>query len=579
MKHPYRIELAVWSPCNRFIAIARDGASTMDILDSVTLQPLQTLESPPGISTVHRALVFSPDSHILTCSSGSSSAFSDQELFVVSWDLQTGSAASVIRWQGPAQEDHGNASITYSLDGKMVGVLHQYRNTARIFICCIASQTYTHPHLLNNGTLLSKNIWTHGESLQYATTDAMTITIWEVGFTLGATPMKVKTLPAPSGFNNSGCQRVQFLPAPCRLALTFEDRILVWDAENSRYMLYSTIGRFDGKTSFSSNGHFLACRTTSSDIHLWKEHSNSYIHHKTLSSSVTHSSPLFSLTGESIVAYGGHTILLWHTNGPITPSSGVLTQSPQHTENFVLDFSLDGKLAAVTMLRDSVVKVINLKSGAQQLTVNAGMDVYGLRVVGDTLAVVGDQKVIVWDLPAGDCVPNPSVGPEQSFNTIEIGAWQQSYDVTYTSISPDYNHIAFIMGSGITGYLCIYNKKTGEYLGPKSTRKGVVTWIAPNVCEAWYTNNGGKSEVWRFGGQDVPEPSVNPKAPPPEYPWRSYHGYYVTDDWWICGPGEKRLLMLPPPWRSDLVRRMWKGRFLALLHRGLSEPVILELDP
>ena len=36
--------------------------------------------------------------------------------------------------------------------------------------------------------------------------------------------------------------------------------------------------------------------------------------------------------------------------------------------------------------------------------------------------------------------------------------------------------------------------------------------------------------------------------------------------------------MLPPPWQSYAMDRIWKGQFLALLHGGLSEPVILELD-
>jgi hypothetical protein len=37
--------------------------------------------------------------------------------------------------------------------------------------------------------------------------------------------------------------------------------------------------------------------------------------------------------------------------------------------------------------------------------------------------------------------------------------------------------------------------------------------------------------------------------------------------------------MLPPPWQSCLVQRVWKGWFLALLHEGLSEAVVLEMEP
>lgn len=577
--HPDRIELAVWSPCNRFIAVARDGVSTMDILDSVTLQHLQTLKSPPGISTVHRALTFSPDSHILTCSSGSSSAFLDQELFVVSWDLQTGGIASVIRWKGPAQDDLGNTSITYSADGRMVGVLHQYPNTARIFICAIASGKYMGFHLLNDGILLSNDIWTHGESMQYTTTNTAAIIIWEIGFTLGAKRMKVKTLPAPSGFNDSRCTRVQLLPALCRLALSFWDKVLVWDAQNTTYLLNYTDGRFDGKMSFSPDGQFFACRTTGSEIYLWKESPIGYLPHKRLSSSIVYSNPLFSQTGESIIAFGGYTILLWRTNTSTTPPPGILTQIPQRNDNFLLDFSLDGTLAVVTMLKDTVVRVFNLKSGVQELTIDTSMEVYGLRVVKNTLLVITDQKVIGWELPVGKSVSNPRVDIEHSSLRVEISGWQRSHDVTYASISPDCHYIAFIMGGGITGYLCIYNTLTGKCLGPESSRKGVVAWFAPDRCNVWYANDKSVGGMWKVGRQDEPEFSVDPACPPAGYPWRSSSGYQVTNDWWVLGQDGKRLLMLPPPWQSDPVRRMWKGQFLALLHRGLSEPIILEMDP
>ena len=70
---------------------------------------------------------------------------------------------------------------------------------------------------------------------------------------------------------------------------------------------------------------------------------------------------------------------------------------------------------------------------------------------------------------------------------------------------------------------------------------------------------------------------IDPENPPEGYPWGSSR-YRITEDWWLLGPGGERLLMLPPSWRSDAVRRVWKGDFLALLHNGLSEPIILQLN-
>ena len=83
---PSELEVAVRSPCDRFIAVTLRGARTVDILDSKTPQRLQTLEPPQVVSIDHRGCVFSPDSRILTCYSGD--PLTDPQDFVVSWDLQ-----------------------------------------------------------------------------------------------------------------------------------------------------------------------------------------------------------------------------------------------------------------------------------------------------------------------------------------------------------------------------------------------------------------------------------------------------------------------------------------------------------
>ena len=111
---PCGIDAAAWSPCDRFIAITWYDAKVIEVLDSVTLRRLQTLEFPQAqhISVEHMALIFSSDSRILTCFGQSYPP--DRKLFVVSWDLQTGGVASVIKLQGPHEDIAGTPSITYS---------------------------------------------------------------------------------------------------------------------------------------------------------------------------------------------------------------------------------------------------------------------------------------------------------------------------------------------------------------------------------------------------------------------------------------------------------------------------------
>ena len=393
---PAGLGLAVWSPCDRFIAIASRYPYTVDILDSATLQRLQTLEFPQDVLVAPNALVFSPDTHILTCA-GSAHHVRSQTPFVVSWDLQTGGVASVIRLQRPEWKFYGIPSMAYSADGKMVGVhCHSGNCTTFIFICDVSSGVLIHPHSYKDETPLKdyiwafrNHIWTHQESLQFLTADKTTITIWEVGLTSSATPTEVETLPAPDRFGD-WWGAVRFLPAPCRLALHYSDReqtsgrILVWDARSSRYLLECTDANFQSEASLSSGGRFFACATRGPDIYLWKDSPDGYVLHGILVSSTPYSYPVLAKNGESIVVFGGCAIQLWPTKSLITPPSSISTRAPQNTESFVLEFSPDGMLVVMAQ-RDNTVTVLNLKSGAPQLTIDPSMKVYGLGVTGNTL--------------------------------------------------------------------------------------------------------------------------------------------------------------------------------------------------
>ena len=585
---PPGIFLTVWSPCSRFVAIAWSGWTRIDVLDSVTLQRLQTLEPALVLATVHETIVFSPDSRILSIS-----RYSDQWLHVDSWDLQTGGVVSVIKWEGQGLSVVGNPSIAYSTNGKMVGVLCRYdddANTADVFIFDVASGTHMHSHSLNSNIPLSNDIWAYGESLQFATASSTTITIWEVGFTSGTTPTEIETFPTPENFeptvspcmnNDHRTARVLLLPATCRLALAFEDKVLVWDVRNSKCLLHHTDTRLYPRMSFSSDGRFFTCSTTGSDIYLWKESPTGYILHEILVSSDSHSNPLLSPNGESVAVSDNSKIQLWRTKGSTTPPSSGLTRTPQNAQDFLLDFSPDGTLIVVAAGGDNTVTVLGLMSGVLQLTIDTDMEIYGLRMIGDTIVVIGAWKVVAWNLPAGDCVPDARVDLEDSAWTIDLSGERHGH-LMYAAISTDFRHIALTTTTENPQpyYLYIYSASTGGYLGHDLT-KGLAPWFAPDGCNVWSTTGINDAEVWRVGGErkalELLEQTVDIEHPPEGYPWGSSRGYRVTEDWWILDPDGKRLLMLPPRWQSYELQRVWKGQLLALLHRGLSEPVILEV--
>ena len=577
--HTSQIELAVWSPCNKFIAITLWDTKVVEILDSATLQHLQTLEFTQDIPTENRVLVFSPDSSTLTCSSSGEGPMG-QELATVSWDLQTGGIVSVIRLQGPECPAAGISSLTYSTDGRMLGFSSQHLNYSNVAthtsvaIFDIASGIHIHSHSFNNDAPFIDSIWAWGEFLQFVTTDGAAIIIWEIGFTPGATPTKVETFPVPCSFEH---KLLQFLPTPFLLAVVNKYRVQVWNVQNSECLLDCADTRFSKNMTFSPDGNFFACSTARSEIYLWKESPAGYILHEKLPSTAGYSSSHFSQNGKSIVMWSGHTIQLWYTEGLIDSPS---TQTPEHSENFVLDFSPDGMMAVVAMQQDNMVTVLDLKSGVSQLTIDAGMEVYGLGVVGGRIFVIGMEKVITWDLPTKDCAPNTRA-------SLEDGTWAAEFyglDINAldsASISPDSCIIGFI-GYSSPGTLFTFNLSSGECLR-HGTAGGEIVQFSPDGSSIWCAQESGRAQVWKVDSTNSQTgyktlTAVGIEDSPEGYPWVSSCGHQVTNDWWILGPDRKRLLMLPPPWRSHTVHRVWKGQFLVLLHCGLPEAVILDLN-
>jgi len=603
------IRVAARSPCDRFIAITWSGAKTIDVLDSATLQRLQTLEFPQAqhISMERVALTFSPDSRTLTCFGPNSPP--DQELVVVSWDLQTGGVAGVIRSQGPHEAIKGTPSITYSANGRMIGVRCRYSTGAdAILVFDVASGIYVHSHSPTSSFAHTNDIWTHGESLRFITVGRDEITIWEVGFTSDAVPTEIKTFSAPEdiSFDDPEDMSVKFLPDLCRLAIDDGGDVIVWDAHNSNYLLRSMDTMFFSHMSFSSDGRFFACQTGGWDVYLWKESPKGYILHGILVYEGPNPIPLLSRNGESIVIYGCFTIRLWHTKGLPTPSPNFTTppfgfwtnpfrflahlfkasvrtfrswnEPIRWADGFDLDFSPDGMLAVVAMLEGKTVAVLDLDSGVPRLTIDTGMVVHGVRVIGNVIAAIGGRKaatsgrkIITWDLPTGDRVPHSKATLKDSTRTIHLRG-SVTGNVECASITPGFRHVALVTHAEHTYYLYIYNGSTGKQLA-RHRLSGGVPHFAPGGCDLYFACED-RNDVLRIGsgGQVLQYPSGGD-------PWTSSRGHRLTNDWWIVDSDEKRLLMLPPLWQSPLrADRVWKGQFLALVHVGPPEPIILELN-
>ena len=499
-----------------------------------------------------------------------------QGVFVVTWGLQTGSVISAIERERSDAEVLEKPRITYSMDGTMVAVLSRHHAGGPI-ISTFDVISGVHVHDIDCHQLCSSSlyhIWAHGESILFVTSEPTRINIWEVGFVPGATPMQVETLPGPDDVAH--VIHFEFLPVSYRAVFIYSNRILVWDARGSQPLLHHVDINPHPPITFSADGRFFACSTTESGTYLWKESPTGYILHGKLS---PYGKPLLSPTGKSLITFGGHMVRSWHMSSfPVTPSS-TSVQPPQQPEIFVLDFLPRMSLAAVARQNDNEVIAIDLMSGVPRWTINTPMAVYGLRVIGNTVAVIGDRKAVTWKLLGGNILPDTRIGAEDSTQIINFGNGDNNA-VLAASISTDFQYVVLAKHDveEEEEFLDVYCTSTGRNL--RVNVWALALWFPPGGHDISCVVADTEAYVFKVTRDALyrTESVVDIENGSLGCPWGSSRGYKVTSDGWILGLDGKRLLMLPPPWRSGASRRVWNGQFLALLHAALPEPVIIEFE-
>jgi len=465
------------------------------------------------------------------------------------------------------------------MDGKIVAFAYrdsENRAVTGISTYNLISGTHIYSHHASEGRIIAP-IWTHGELLRFAAVKPGSITIWEVGFTSEHALAEIESLPAPDDVGHPWEDHL-FLPTLSRLAFTLDKSVLIWDARDSKILL-NFVGRgYLGGLSFSSDGRFFACGSDTQGVHLWKESPTGYVLHQKLVSGSAHNliRPFLSPDGESIITSKPSETQLWHTTGPIDPPSSVPPQ-PVNQIDFVLAFSPDKSFIATGRLGENIATIVDLKSGDLRLIIDTKMKIYALGVTGSTAIVVGEGKIVTWNLPAGDCVLNAEANIHDSVRTIVFDhpppppGW-----LHHASISPDFNHLA-ITGKEGRGGVDIYDASTGKHLFGIPTSFVSHPWFTRDGREVWC--DYGLQKIIMGGGSDVigVEPVGDGDVPSGGYLWESAHGHEITDDGWILDSRKRRVMWLPHHWRVFVGYQRWDGRFLVLFDGELPEPVIIEM--
>ena len=572
---PAEIDVIAWSPHGQVIAVAQSD-STISVLDAVTLRQLRTMHPPPGT----KVFAFSPDSPLLFCCGVSPDSL---EGFVAAWDVRTG--GTVGSWETPYRLSGSPSFITSSSGGDAIGVAHTTDlppNTIEIRIYDIDSRECVYSRSFEG---LLAGIWTHGEYLQFAIiVPNENVTVRQAAFAQGHNYNNVADgLDAPPGLNPT--RSFLFHPALRMVSYISGDTLNIWDSQNAKYSLCSDDIGFNGSAmSFSPDGRLFACGTIRSGVHLWKDRDGDYVIHRKFTSSVTSPTPLFSPNNGSVVVWNQSTLQLFSLEHPTTPPSADASQASGQGRPFALEFSPGEEYIAFARLGSNKVAVVDHRSRGWRLDIDAGMEVYGLKIHKNTVVVEGDKRVIAWNLPEeGDTSTGGTVTVEASARTVMLKGLENR-GPKFTSISPDLLMLAEVWPeyeTGTTGSLTIYDTKTGVKIGGAEASCDT-PWFSPDGDQVWCGVDVEEVQGWevvKSNGSPKVELVPLAESPPEGWPWRPSGGRTVTDDGRIFSGEGEQLLLLPPDWISnERGTRMWRGRFLGLLHGSLSEPVILELE-
>ena len=559
---------AIWSPCNRVIAII--DYSSVVIVDAVTLSQLDTFAIPFQYITRDFQPSFSPDGHRLTLIGG-------REL--LSWDLQTGGPLGAI--PSGLGGDADAFSSAYSEDGKVVAAAYSDLTDNTFIHTYDVSGTETGPRCTPKGRIIAP-IWTHEKCIRFVAISPGSVAVLEVEFTLKNPPVEVESLPISDKI--VGGDRFLFLPSLSRLAFTLKDTTQVWDAKAAKLLLKSESPPFPDSAylpigSFSSDGRFFAHVDKSGAARVWKESPAGYVLHQKLQfdTSIPSIEPRLSPSGESIFMSpnrgGFH---LWHTrdqvSSPLSVSAGDF-----HNDRFTLVFSPNERFAAFARRSGHGVTIFDPLTSDLQSTVNTDMGIVCLGMTGSALIVVGKEKIVTLDLPGGDYAFDASIKFQTTILHLDRGTF------VHMSISPDFSRIAVLRWYNYRTHLQIYDMSTGRCL----TSAEVIyhtTWVGFtwDGHEVWTAPADGIDKTgWKIvedsgSGPIRLEPRDEIVPPSGVFPWESRCGYEVTGDGWVLSATQKRLLWLPRHWRSKVWKMAWSGRFLGLLHHELWEIVILE---
>jgi len=239
-------------------------------------------------------------------------------------------------------------------------------------------------------------------------------------------------------------------------------------------------------------------------------------------------------------------------------------------------YSTDKTYIATVRQFSGIVTVFNCVSSTSWQFSNTDMRVEDIKIADNTIFVVGDCKLVGWDLEADGIVHN---APRRVTvdETLAISGCQDNL-----TLSHDCSQIASTKGENILLYDTITQKTKTIHTQPVSHMlHDLSPWFSPDGCRLWFAGWGGAWYFMELGAghdQSFVELTETDLEDEQTVFNHSSHGHHIREDsGWVTDSRGRKLLWLPPSWRSrDPLFIRWDGNFLALLDSHHPGPIIIK---
>ena len=433
--------------------------------------------------------------------------------------------------------------------------------------------------------------WAHNNTLQFATsfkTDGKhLINIHELQPTSTPPLHLLSSFPIPPQFTLQ-FWGFSFSPVSLHVSFVTNTEVTILSVQSSKTLLQAKVAHMAHiPGQFSPNGYSFAYRTLQDEIHVWQNTPTGYLPLSNLRPRLSHHGLLWSPASTSILCFGNmgmELLAIDNCPSPISPNKIKSNLGGNH----LVAISADQTCIATAKKDRNIVTVLDCPLGTPQQPINTDMEIQDIKIIDNTIFVMGKYKVSSWGL-------RPDITRD---STHDVPLDHLLVYGTNSVLSHDCSHIIF----NIYERIFLYNIKASKV----TSKTTIQAWdtildlqLSPNQYELWFVKSDrypspfpshARGQVTQTSYDlvklelgDGSFGNVTIERMRDKLLWVnlfSPHGYHIGESsGWVKDSRGSKLLWLPPNWRVDDWQDIrWNGNFLAFVASRHPEPMIIEFQ-